>query len=45
MPNDGPEGLTLLSEVVGGAAVSGKIRGENIEFQGRVLAEFNHATH
>jgi hypothetical protein len=43
VPNDGPEGLTLLSEVVGEAEVNGRIGREDIRFHGHVLAEFNHA--
>jgi hypothetical protein len=43
VPNDGSAGLTLLSEASGSAAVTGRIAGEAIEFEGRVLAEFNHA--
>ena len=45
VPNDGPDGLTLLSQVAGEAEVSGRIDGENVGFQGHVLAEFNHAAH
>ena len=43
VPNDGPEGLTLLSEVAGAAEVRGRIGGEDIQFRGRLMAEFNHA--
>jgi hypothetical protein len=43
VPNDGPNGLTLLSEAGGRAAVSGRIGGESFDFRGGVLAEFNHA--
>jgi hypothetical protein len=43
VPNDGPEGLTLLSEVDGEAEVTGRIGREDIRFHGHVLAEFNHA--
>jgi hypothetical protein len=43
VPNDGPDGLTLLSEVMGEAEVNGRIGGEDVRFRGRVLMEFNHA--
>lgn len=43
LPNDGPSGLTLLSEVGGSARVSGRIQGEPVSYTGRILAEFNHA--
>jgi hypothetical protein len=42
IPNDGPQGLTLLSEATGGAEVTGRLGGENVRFRGRVLAEFNY---
>ena len=42
IPNDGPQGLTLLSEATGGAEVTGRLGGENVSFRGRVLAEFNY---
>ena len=42
IPNDGPQGLTLLSEATGGAEVTGQLGGENVSFRGRVLAEFNY---
>jgi hypothetical protein len=45
VPNDGPKGLTMLSEVPGGAEVSGRIGGEDVEFRGRLMAEFKHAAH
>ena len=43
VPNDGASGLTLLSEAVGKANVTGRIDGSEIEFEAGVLAEFNHA--
>jgi hypothetical protein len=43
VPNDGPDGLTLLSEVTGAAEVAGRVDGEEVQFHGRVLMEFNHA--
>jgi hypothetical protein len=43
VPNDGPDGLTLLSEVTGAAEVTGRVGGEEMQFHGRVLMEFNHA--
>ena len=45
VPNDGPEGLTLLSEATGDAQVSGRIGGEDIWFRGRAIVEFNHGAH
>lgn len=43
VPNDGPDGLTLLSEVAGEADVRGRVGGEEVQFRGRVLMEINHA--
>ena len=43
VPNDGPDGLTLLSEVTGAAEVTGRVGGEDVQFHGRVLMELNHA--
>ena len=42
VPNDGPEGLTLLSEATGDAQVSGRIGGKDVSFNGRALMEFNY---
>ena len=44
VPNDSPEGLTMLSEATGRAEVDGRIDGEDFEFQGHVLAEFNNGS-
>ncbi|MGW8368092.1 MAG: hypothetical protein ACWGPN_05355, partial [Gammaproteobacteria bacterium] len=43
IPNDTAKGVTMLSETGGKARVRGCIRGSEIDFSGRVLAEFNHA--
>ncbi len=43
VPNDAPDGLTMLSEVTGEAEVKGRVGGEEVQFHGRVLMEFNHA--
>src|SRR5690348_14742943 len=42
VPNDGRSGLTMLSETSGRAVVKGKIDGEEFDFRGHALAEFNH---
>ena len=41
VPNDGPEGLTLLSEATAEAEVSGRLEGQEVRFEGRALMEFN----
>jgi hypothetical protein len=43
IPGDRGRGVTLLSETAGRAHVSGRIRGEPVEFEGRTLVELNHA--
>ena len=40
VPNDGPEGLTLLSEATAQAEVKGRLRGQDVQFRGRSLMEF-----
>jgi hypothetical protein len=45
IPNDGDDGLTLLSEVGGRARVSGLVGGEYIEYEGNTVMEFNHGAH
>jgi hypothetical protein len=42
IPNDRASGVTLLSETSGRAHVVGRLRGEPVDYQGRVLAERNH---
>jgi hypothetical protein len=42
IPNDRTSGVTLLSETSGRAHVVGRLRGEPVDYQGRVLAERNH---
>jgi hypothetical protein len=44
VPNDNPNGLTLLSEATGRAEVTGRIGGESFDFLGNLLVEFNHGT-
>lgn len=41
VPNDGPEGLTMLSEATGQAKVTGCLEGKKVQFEGRALMEFN----
>jgi hypothetical protein len=44
IPNDRIPGLTLLSETGGRATVKGSVHGQPIEFCGRTVVEFNHAS-
>jgi hypothetical protein len=43
VPNDTDDGLTLISECRGQAHVSGRIRGDAVQFEGPSVVEFNRA--
>jgi len=43
IPKETGPGLTLLSETAGRAVVRGRIRGADVDFEGRAVVELNHA--
>ena len=43
LPNDGDDGMTMISECRGRVHVSGRVRGDLVRFEGVSIVEFNRA--